>query len=170
MRERGSGMCVPCTVRMTPDKGLGVFADADVNAGSTVWRHTAGAFEVLDERGLATLLANGSRDDAVHLLTHIVSMEEFPGFVVRHRDEGALINHSAQPNVTRKSGANDPAATPARSAADVAMALLNRRFDLVAARDIGAGSELLMDYNDEPDDPPYVEAACRRYGVTWDWL
>ena len=169
MRGQASGMCIPCTVSMTADKGLGVFADADVNKGSTVWRHAAGAFEVLDERALAALLAGGTPDDAVHLLTHIVSMEEFPGFMVRHTDEGALINHSAHPNVTRKS-ANGSAGTPARSAADVASALLNPRFDLVAARDIATGDELLMDYNDEPDDPPYVEAACRRYGVTWDWL
>ncbi|MEL7451328.1 MAG: SET domain-containing protein-lysine N-methyltransferase [Pseudomonadota bacterium] len=165
-----SGLCFPCTVRMTPDKGLGVFADADVSEGATLWRHTAGAFEVLDERSLTALLAAGSRGDAVHVLTHVVSMEEFPGFVVRHHDEGALINHDADPNVRRKSNAGRYPPFAGESAADVARALLHPCFDLVAARAIAAGDELLMDYNDEPDDPPFVEEACRRFGVDWDWL
>jgi hypothetical protein len=61
-----------------------------------------GQYEVLDEDAFASLLAEGSQEDAIDLLTHIVSVEEFPGYMIRLFDEGALINHSAQPNVKRK--------------------------------------------------------------------
>ena len=56
------------TVRSTPDQGLGVFADAEVCAGSMVWRHVPARYEVLDEYALASLLADGSREDAIEVL------------------------------------------------------------------------------------------------------
>jgi len=168
--KQNSGMCIPCTVRSTADKGLGVFADTDVREGSTVWRHRPGQYEVLDEDSLAKLLAEGSQEDAIDLLTHIVSIAEFPGYMIRLCDESALINHSAQPNVKRKNSADDYQNSPVNSALGVSKALNNSDFNLVAACDLAAGEELLMDYNAEPDDPEYYEDACRRYGVTWEWL
>lgn len=163
-------MCIPCTVRSTPDKGLGVFADSEVRKGSTVWRHVPGQYEVLDEDTLAYLLSEGTQEDAIDLLIHIVSVAEFPGYMIRLFDESALINHSTQPNVKRKNSAHDYQDSPVNSAFEVSKALNNSYFDLVAARDLAAGEELLMDYNAEPDDPEYYEDACLRYGVTWEWL
>jgi len=167
---QNSGMCIPDTVRSTPDKGLGVFAEAGVCEGSTVWHHVPGQYEVLDEDSLASILANGSREDAVDLLTHIISVEEFPGYMVRIFDEGALMNHSAQPNVKRKYSADDYQNSSINSALDVSKGLKDSHFSLVAACDLAIGDELLMDYNAEPDDPEYYEDACRRYEVTWEWL
>lgn len=163
-------MCIPFSVRPSPDKGLGVFAEAAVSKGVTVWRHVPGQYEVLDESALASLLAAGSREDAVDVLTHIVSMEEFPGYMVRYFDEGALINHDDQPNVTRKLSPADYQGSSVNSTQDVSIALRDIHFDLVAAADLAIGDELLMDYNVEPDDPDYYEDACRRYRVNWDWL
>ncbi len=168
--SNGSGMCIPVSVRMTEDKGRGVFAEAAVPAGATVWRHLSGQFEVLDEAGLSRLLASGTREDAVDVLTHIVSMEEFPGFMVRYFDEGALINHGDTPNVIRKHSAGNYQGPTLTAVPDVSTALTSAHFDLVAASDLRAGDELLMDYNIEPDDPDYYEQACRDYGITWDWL
>ena len=168
--KQNSGMCVPCSVRPTLDKGLGVFVDATVPRGSTIWRHVPGYYEVLDEGLFSSMLAEVSDEDAIYLLTHITSIEEFPGYMVRNLDEGALINHSAQPNVQRKYSAEDYQCPPVNSAADVSSALNNTHFDLIAAHDIAVGDELLMDYNLEPDDPDYYDDACKRYGVTWDWL
>jgi len=168
--NQNSGMCIPCTVRSTPDKGLGVFADTEVREGSAVWRHVPGQYEVFDEDTFTNLLAGSSQEEAIDLLTHIVSVEEFPGYMIRLFDESALINHSAQPNVERKSSADDFQNSSINSALDVLKALNNSYFNLVAACDLAVGDELLMDYNVEPDDPEYYEDACRRYGVTWEWL
>ncbi len=168
--KQNSGMCIPCAVRTTPDKGLGVFADTEVPEGSTIWCHVPGQYEVLDEDSLASLLVKCSDEDAIDLLTHITSIEEFPGFMVRYFDEGALINHSDQPNVKRKYSADDYSSQPPNSALDISKALNNSHFNLVATCDMAVGDELLMDYNAEPDDPEYYEDACKRYGVTWEWL
>ena len=163
-------MCIPNSVRQTPDKGRGVFAEADVPAGTRIWHHVPGQYEVFDQAVLETRLAAGSRDEAVYLLTHIISMDEFPGFMINVLDEGGLINHSDEPNVIRKCLADQYAGKPANSVSEVAAALSNSHFDLVAGRDIAAGEELLMDYNDEPDDPDYYETACEKYQVDWEWL
>lgn len=166
----GTGMCIPNSVRQTPDKGRGVFAEADIPAGTRIWRHVPGQYEVFDQAILEQRLAGSSHDDAVYLLTHIVSMDEFPGFMVNVLDEGALINHADQPNVIRKCSADEYQGGPATSPSAVAEALQSDHFDLVAARDITRGEELLMDYNDEPDDPDYYEAACERYAIDWEWM
>jgi len=169
-QKQNSGMCIPCSVRSSPGKGSGVFSDTELRAGETVWRHLPGQYEVLDEESFASLLAESSQDKIVDLLDHIVSVEEFPGYMVRHFDESALINHSDEPNVKRKNSAANFRSSPAKSILDVSTALQNNYFDLVVARDLAIGDELLMDYNIEPDDPEYYEDACRRYGVTWEWL
>ena len=163
-------MCIPCSVRPTPDKGLGVFTDAKVLQGATIWRHAPGQYEVFNEEILLKRLDKGSKEEAVHLLTHIVSMEEFPGYMINVLDEGALINHSELPNMKRKSDTVQYNGSGVFSVHQVLEALRHSQFDLVASRDIEAGEELLMDYNAEPDDPGYYERACERYGVTWEWL
>ena len=168
--KQNSGMCIPYTVRSTPDKGLGVFTDAEVYEGTTVWQYVPGQYQVLDEDTLASLLADCSREDAIDLLTHIISVEEFPAYMIRIFDDGALINHSARPNVKRKCSADDYQNLSVNSVLDVSKALTDSHFSLVAASELAVGDELLMDYNAEPDDPEYYEDACRRYGVTWEWL
>ncbi len=78
--------------------------------------------------------------------------------------------HADTPNMMRKCSARDYPGPPLHAALDVADALMQDHFDLVAACDLQVGDELLMDYNVEPDDPEYYEDACRQYGVTWEWL
>ena len=47
--------------------------------------------------------------------------------------------------------------------------VVDPHFNLIAARDIAKGEELLMDYEDEPEDPQYYEDACQRYEIDWSW-
>jgi hypothetical protein len=47
---------------------------------------------------------------------------------------------------------------------------LNDRFSLVAARDLDFGDEMTHDYNVGIEDPPYYDALCEQYEVSWSWL
>ncbi len=166
----GNGMCVPYRVQHTPDKGRGVFAETPVLRGATVWRFVAGRFAVYDEESFNRLLSEMTDADAVYQLTHVHCMEEFPGYTIRVFDDGELINHADQPTlVTATSLAYREVPEPLTVQA-VTAALMEGHFTLVAARDIAAGEELTLDYNADPDDPPYLSDLYARYGVSWDWL
>ncbi len=52
-----TGLCVPYTVRATPDKGRGVFTDAPIRKGTILWRHVRGQYAVYDERSLKEFVA-----------------------------------------------------------------------------------------------------------------
>jgi len=168
--NQNTGMCIPYTVRETPDKGRGVFADAAIPEGATVWRHVAGQYSVYDERSLKALLSNMPHLEAVYVLTHIHCMREFPEYMIWARDDGQLMNHSDQPTLlTHTKPGYDEVLIPG-STQDVSDALLGDHFTLVAARDIEKGEELTLDYNDDPDDPKYYDTLCEQYSITWDWL
>ena len=168
--DDNAGFCVPYTVRATPDKGRGVFADAPIRKGTILWRHVRGQYAVYDERSLKELLAKSLHSEAVYELTHIHSVAEFPGYMISVFDDGVLINHSAQPTVvinTSSGGYEVPSVT---SVQDVVNALLDNHFTLIAARDLEIGDELTLDYNADPEDPLYYDALCNQYGVSWEWL
>ena len=164
------GLCIPYTIRVTAEKGRGVFANSAIRKGTTIWRHVPRQYAVYDERSLTELLANSSHSEAVYVLTHIHSVAEFPGYMIRAFDDGILINHSAQPTVVINPGSRDYEAPSVTSAQDVADALLGSHFTLIAARDLEVGDELTNDYNDDPEDPLYYDTLCDQYGVSWDWL
>ncbi len=163
-------MCIPYTVRETPDKGRGVFADVAIPRGSTVWRHVAGQYAVYDERSLKALLPNLPDSEAVYVLTHILCMPEFPEYMIRVFDDGELINHSDQPTMLTHTRPGYDEVSTATSTKDVSTALLGNHFTLVAARDIEKGEELTLDYNEDPEEPQYYDTLCEQYDVTWDWL
>jgi hypothetical protein len=164
---------VPYTVGVTPDKGRGVFADAPIRRGTILWRHVRGQYAVYDERSLQELLAKRSRNEAVYELTHMFGIPEFPGYVIRVFDDGVLINHSRQPTtvMNNDSGENEiPYDTSPQDARDVADALLNDRFALIATQDLKVGDELTQDYTIGIEDPSYYDALCEQYDVSWPWL
>ncbi len=165
-----SGMCIPYLVGETPDKGRGLFADAAIPEGTTVWRHVAGCFKVYDEQALKFLLSTLSIKEAVYVLTHIHCMPEYPQYMIRVLDDGELTNHSDRPTLRTHSRPGYQKVPPSSPPQAVADALLGDHFTLVAARDIGKGEELTLDYNADPDDPEYYAALCEHYGVAWDWL
>jgi len=165
-----TGLCVSYTKENTPDKGQGLLAAAAIRRGTIVWRHAAGQYAVYDEQSFKSKLSNMSHGAALHELTHVFCVAEFPGYMIRVFDDGELINHSDQPTlvVTTSSGLYE--APEVTSTQDVATALLNNHFTLIASRDIEAGEELALDYNADPDDPQYYSDLCEEYGVSWEWL
>jgi SET domain-containing protein len=171
--DETTGLCVPYTVRDTPDKGRGVFADAPIRKGTILWRFVRGQYAVYDERTLKEFLAKLSRSDVVYELEHVFGTPEFPDYIIRVFDDGVLINHSRQPTVAVNNGSGDneiPYNAAAQGVEDVADALLNDRFALIATQDLKAGDELTHDYNIGVEDPPYYDALCEQYNVSWPWL
>lgn len=168
-----AGFCVPYTVRDTPDKGQGVFADATIRKGTILWRYVRGQYAVYDERSLKAFLANLSRSDVVYELEHMFGIPEFPGYIIRVFDDGVLINHSRHPTVAVNTGSGEheiPCSTSPQDVQDVEDALLSDRFALIAVRDLKAGDELTHDYNIGVEDPSYYDALCEQYGVSAPWL
>ena len=168
-----TGFCVPYTVRVTPDKGRGVFADAPIRKGTILWRHVRGQYAVYDERSFKELLAKLSRRDVVYELEHMFGAPEFPGYMIKVFDDGVLINHSRQPTVVVNSdsgGSDIPYNTSAQNVQEVADALLNDRFSLIATRDLKVGDELTHDYNVGTEEPPYFDALCEQYDLSEPWL
>ena len=126
-----------------------------------------------DERSLKEFLARLSRSDVVYELEHMFGAPEFPGYIIRVFDDGVLINHSRQPTVAVNSGSGDnqiPYNTSPQDVQDVADALLNDRFALIATQDLKVGDELTHDYNIGVEDPAYYDALCEQYDVSWPWL
>ena len=90
MTKRPGGLCVPYSVRETPDKGRGIFVEEAIPAGTVLWRHVLGEYAVNDEAGFRALLEGMSEDDAVYELHHAFGVPEFPGYMIRVFDDGAL--------------------------------------------------------------------------------
>lgn len=169
-RPDTNGLCIPYRVRITPDKGRGLFAEAAISRGTTVWRYVPGQYVVHDERSLNALLHNMPVNEAAYVLEHIHCMPEFPDYMIRVLDDGELINHSDQPTLCTHTRPGYSEGSVAVSTKNVSAALQGDHFTLVAARDIEEAEELTLDYNDDPDDPTYYYALCEQYGVKWDWL
>ncbi len=171
--NNNTGFCVKYTVRVTPDKGRGVYADEPIRKGTILWRFVRGQYAVYDECSLKEFLANLSRSDVVYELTHMFGTPEFPGYIIRVFDDGVLINHSRQPTVVVNSASGDdeiPYNNSVQNVQDVEDALLNDRFALIATRDLKVGDELTHDYNIGVEDPSYYDALCEQYDVSWPWL
>ena len=168
-----TGFCVLYTVRATPDKGRGVFANAPIRKGTILWRHVCGQYAVYDERSLKKLVAQLSRSEVVYELTHMYGIPEFPGYIIRISDAGVLINHSRQPTTVMNNGSGDneiPYNTSPQGIQDVTDALLNDRFALIATQDLKVGDEFTMDYTIGIEDPLYYDALCEEYDLTEPWL
>jgi SET domain-containing protein len=170
LKSSETGFCIPYSVQQTPDKGRGVFAEADIPAGTIVWNHQPGLYDVHDELSFRELLAGLTHDEAVYELEHVLGLAEFPGFVISFKDGGELINHEDQPNLAMKNPSDRPCVRRIASTADVEEELLSDRFSLITLRDIRAGEELLLDYDHAAEDPDYYEALREEYGVTWEWM
>ena len=165
-----NGLCIPYEVRTTPSKGRGLFANAAITKGTTVWRHIAGQYAVFDEPSLKALLSSIPDSEAVYVLEHIHCMAEFPDYMIWVFDDGELINHSGNPTLRKDTGLGFEGVSIASSSEDVSRALLGNHFTLVATRNIAKGEELTLDYNEDPDGPRYYDAFCEHYGLTWEWL
>jgi SET domain-containing protein len=164
---------VPYTVRHTHDKGRGVFTDETIPTGTVIWRHLPGHYFVDDEASLKARLNGLSDSETIDELIHMFGLPEFPGYIIRVTDDGQLINHSPQPGLVMNKdfgSAEIPYNIAANNVREVEEALLNDRFALIALRDMNAGEELTHNYNEGIEDPPYYDALCEHYNVTWPFL
>ena len=168
-----TGLCVPYTVRDTPGKGRGVFVEAPVRKGTIVWRFVRGQYAVYDECSLKELVAKMSPSEVVYELEHMFGAPEFPGYVIRVFDDGVLINHSHEPNIEVNSGSGDneiPYNTSPQNVQDVVDALINDRFALIAIQDMEVGDEVMHDYHVGVEDPPFYDALCEQYNLSWPFM
>jgi len=168
-----TGFCFRYSVEPAGAKGLGVFAREPIAKGSIVWRHLPRIFVVYDEPSFRAKIEKLSPAEAVYELTHVHALEDFPGCLIRALDDGVLINHSRDPTlVTNNAG---PAGTrldvnSRHYLRQVAEALVDDRYSLVATRDIEPGEEFTNDYAAEDACPPYYDALYAQYGVREDFL
>jgi len=173
MTDKKNGFHFPYMIEETTDKGLGVFAGKAIRQGSIVWRHVPGQYVVYDEQTFKSLIAKMSRAEVVYQLTHVFGLRDFPGCLIRVLDDGVLINHSNNANLATNNTVADhkpPDATSSRYLCNVAEALLDERYALVATRDIEKGEEFTNDYVVDVLDPPYYDVLFEQYGVDADYL
>lgn len=115
-------LCVPVQVRPSPIHGLGVFATEPIPQGTEVWRFTPGFDLDLDPRVLEE-----QPPHARARLLHYGYLDPWLNRFILCCDDARFINHSDTPTlcgdrVTDRYGVD------------------------FAARDVGAGEELTLDY------------------------
>lgn len=171
--DKKNGFRVRYVVKKTADKGLGVFAGELIRYGSIVWRHVSGQYIVYDEQTFKAAIEKMVHAEVVYELTHVFGLKELPGCLVRVYDDGVLINHSSNANLTTNNTAAIGTLLDVKSIdyiQNVSQALLDVRYALVATRDIESGEELTNDYAAEVVDPPFYDLLCEQYGVSEDFL
>lgn len=172
-KQASDGFLCRFEVRETPTKGRGVFALEPIARGSLVWRFRPGRFHVYDEPAFIALIEPMSRDEAAYEFTHVFGFADFPTCVIRVLDEGALINHAAAANLATNFAAPLTARPDPSSATylrNVAQALLEDRFALVALRDIEAGEEFTVNYSEDIYDPPFFLRLYEEHGIVETYL
>jgi len=173
MADKKNGFHFPYMIKETSDKGLGVFAGKAIGQGSIVWRHVPGQYLVYDEQTFKALIAKMSRAEVVYQLTHFFGLKDFPGVLIRILDDGVLINHSSNANLATNNTVTahkSSDVTSPRYLRNVAEALLDERYAVVATRDIEKGEEFTMDYVADVLEPPYYDVLFEQYGVDEDYL
>jgi SET domain-containing protein len=130
-------------LRMTPDKGIGVFATQFIPKGQQVYE-----FEGIDftkEEVAAILDSLLSDDGRLYFLEHIYGIKDKLIFLT---NDGKFVNHSDNPNVGR---------LPGWTYADIDHGY--------ALQDIEKGEELTEDYNTFCLES-YLHRLANKYGLT----
>ena len=173
MADKKHGFRFPYIVEKTNDKGLGVFAGEAIKQGSIVWHHVQGQYVVYDEQSFRAAIEQMSHAEVVYELSHVFGLKEFPGCLIRIRDDGVLVNHSSNANLATNNATarhTAPDVASPQYLRDVTVALLDDRFALVATRDIEKGEEFTIDYAVDVVDPPYYDVLFEQYGINEDFL
>jgi hypothetical protein len=149
-RHKETGIQVPYEVRVSPDKGRGVFATEKVRRGQIVWKMTQHA-KFFEEAPFRRFLSSLSYDLACDVLMWAyVEKDAKHGFAVAiELDEGSYFNNGnskAEVNTMDKYGVvlddgNSKAEINAMDSVGV-----------FAIRDIPAGEEILMNYTEFDND------------------
>lgn len=173
MPSKENGFRFLYSVEKTEHKGLGVFAREAIKKSSIVWRYIPGLYVVYDEASFRAKIERLPAAEIVYELTHVHGVADFPGCLIRVFDDGVLINHSGRPNLVTNNATQADTSLDIgshRYLENVAEALLDDRYALVATRDIETGEEFTNDYFAEAAEPPYYDELYERYGVREDLL
>ena len=168
-----TGFQVRYSAEPSPGKGMGVFARERIARGRVVWRHVPGVFAVYDEASFGARIASMTPAEVVYELTHVHVLADFPGCLIRALDDGILVNHAWDPTVVTSNAG--PAGRPPdpgspRYLQEVAAALPDDRYSLVATRDLAIGEEFTNDYTAEDACPAFYDRLYAQYGVQEDYL
>ena len=133
-------------LRMTPDKGIGVFATQFIPANTQLYEYEGKTYT--EEKAIALLDSMSSHEERQYWLVHVYGLN---GKLAYCSNDGGLINHSYDPTIGRLPDWDES------SEIDHAYAI----------RDIQKGEELTQDYRTFID-PPFFLDVCKKYGIKVD--
>ena len=133
-------------LRMTPDKGIGVFATQFIPANTQLYEYMGKTYN--KEETVALLDTMSSHEEREYWLIHVYGLN---GKLAVCLNNGDLINHSYEPTIGRLPDWEE-----------------SLEIDhIYALRDIQKGEELTQDYGTFIDPPFYLEV-CQKYSVKVD--
>ena len=137
-----TGFRVKVELRMTPEKGIGVFAAEFIPANTRVYDYQTVYYN--KEEAIAYLASLSSDEERKWWLEHAYGRN---GKIATEYDDSDMVNHSNNPTV-----AENP----------------NDGHDYTT-RDVYEGEELTEDYRTY-ERIPFYEELCKKYGVTFWYI
>ena len=170
------GMQVPYEVRPAPEHGgagaKGLFATAPIAAGTLVWDIRQATIEVhpaAEAEALCTRLEAAGELDGVlqhdYFCATTCEVANAGDMIDLQQDDGRFFNHDS--SAARNVGNGGSCAAAAEAAAKACDEVHPEC--TYATRDIAAGEQLLDDYNDFGDEPPWFEALLKKHNVPTDY-
>ena len=136
------GFKVKAELRMTPDKGIGVFAAEFIPANTRTDDHQTTYYN--KEEAIAHLASLSSDEERKWWLEHAYG---YKGKIAVVSDDNGMINHSSNPTVAENPDDGHDYTT----------------------RNVYEGEELTEDYRTYEDLPIYEEL-CKKYGVSFWYI
>ena len=139
-----TGFLVRAELRMTPDKGIGVFAAQFIPVKTRIYESEPISYS--EEEASALLESLPTLEERKHWLEHAYGSQ---GKVCIDQDDSTMINHSDNPNMINELLSEHKHKVKNYS---------------IAVRNIEEGEELTEDYRTYSLTPAYIRL-CKKYGV-----
>ena len=144
------GFCVNAELKMTPDRGIGVFAAEFIPANTIVCYTTDDATSFDENEAREYILSLSSKEEKVYWIEHVTPINE-ERVVLDHGDL-PLVNHSSNPTIFSRDTAPDGSSSYS-----------------FAARDVNKEEELTEDYRTYPN-VPFLDKLMKEYGISVDFI
>ena len=148
------GFCVNVELRMTLDKGVGVFAAEFIPANAVVYYTTEDSILFDENEARKHIALMQSEEERVYWISHVCPLNEES--VVLDPYDIPMMNHSCNPTVDW------------RSSSTAGYCVGPDGYGL-ATRDIIEGEELTEDYRTYPDTP-FLNKLMEEYGITEEFI
>ena len=148
------GFCVNVELRMTPDKGVGVFAAEFIPANTVVYYTTKDSISFDENEARKHIALMQSVEERVYWISHVCPLNEES--VVLDPYDIPMINHSSNPTVEWRSSST-------------AEYCIGTDGYALATRNISKGEELTEDYRSYPDTP-FLNKLMEEYGITEEFI